>query len=355
MDELFGDFERGFFDVPFAFEVFGRTDIYEMDGALRYDTELPDLQSLTQSAYNFAMSRAWKGRDIISIRELSREDIETVIKKAKEIRPNPELLRGKILASLFFEPSTRTQLSFASAMHQLGGQVMGFSSTEASSQAKGESLKDTIQTVEKYADVIVLRHPLEGSARLAADLTNLPVINAGDGANQHPTQTLLDLFTIEKFHGRIDGLKVGLVGDLKYGRTVHSLATALTHFAKMELRLISPPNLRMPPQILRELDGKVKYLETAELDLQGLDVIYITRIQKERFPDIEEYEKVKGAYVVNAEACQHLKENAIILHPLPRVDEIAPEVDALKQAKYFEQAQSGIPVRMAILSLVLLG
>lgn len=301
------------------------------------------------------MSCTWKGRDIISIRELSREDIETVIRKAKEIRPHGELLRGKILASLFFEPSTRTRLSFASAMQQLGGQVVGFASAEASSQAKGESLKDTIQIVEKYADVIVLRHPLEGSARLAADVTKLPVINAGDGANQHPTQTLLDLFTIEKFHGRIDGLKIGLIGDLKYGRTVHSLATALTRFEDIKLRLISPPTLRMPPQVLRELKSKVDYTETEALDLRDLDVVYMTRIQKERFPDIEEYEKVKGAYVLNAETCQPLKEDAIILHPLPRVDEIAPEVDALKQAKYFEQARSGIPVRMAILSLVLLG
>jgi len=301
------------------------------------------------------MSYGWKGRDIISIRELSREDIEAVIKKAKKIKPDPELLRGKMLASLFFEPSTRTHLSFASAMQQLGGGVVGFASTEASSQAKGESLKDTIQIVEKYADVIVIRHPLEGSARLAADLTDLPVINAGDGANQHPTQTLLDLFTIEEFQGRIDGLKIGLVGDLKYGRTAHSLATALTRFEGIELRLISPPTLRMPNQILRELEGKLEYHETEELDLRDLDVVYMTRIQKERFPDIEEYEKVKGAYVMNLEACQQLKESAIILHPLPRVDEIAPEVDALPQAKYFEQAKRGIPVRMAILSLVLLG
>jgi len=298
---------------------------------------------------------SWRGRDVISIRDLSREDIETVLEEAERIRPDPDLLRGRVMASLFFEPSTRTQLSFASACERLGGRVIGFSSAETTSQAKGETLADTIKVVERYSDVIVIRHPLEGSARLAADLASVPVINAGDGANQHPTQTLLDLFTIRRFAGRIDGLTIGMVGDLRYGRTVHSLAQALTRFEGVRLRLISPPTLKLPPSVLRELEGKIEYEEREELDLRGLDVVYVTRIQKERFPDIEEYEKVKGAYVITARTVEQLSEEAIILHPLPRVDEIAPEVDQLPQAKYFEQAEGGIPVRMALLKLVLLG
>lgn len=297
----------------------------------------------------------WRGQDVISIRDFSREQIEDVLDHAQQIRPDPHVLVGKVMASLFFEPSTRTQLSFATAMQRLGGRVIGFSGTEGTSIAKGESLQDTVRTVERYADVIVMRHPLEGSARLAADTVAIPVINAGDGANQHPTQTLMDLFTIKKFQQRLDELKIGLVGDLKYGRTVHSLAIALTRFRKIELRLISPPHLRMPPAILKELNGIIPYTETDELDLRDLDVVYVTRIQKERFPDIEEYEKVKGAYVITLQACEMLKPSAILLHPLPRVDEIAPEVDALPHAKYFDQVQNGVPVRMALLKLVLLG
>lgn len=297
----------------------------------------------------------WQGKDIISIRDFSRDQIEDILSHAQQIRPDPTLLQGRVMASLFFEPSTRTQLSFSTAMQRLGGRVIGFSGTESTSIAKGESLQDTVRTIEQYADVIVMRHPLEGSARLVADTVAVPVINAGDGANQHPTQTLMDLFTIQKFHQRLDNLKIGLVGDLKYGRTVHSLAVALTRFRKIELRLISPPNLRMPPAILQELNGVVPYTETEELDLRDLDVVYVTRIQKERFPDIEEYEKVKGAYVITAKVCEMLKPSAILLHPLPRVDEITPEVDALPQAKYFDQVQNGVPVRMALLKLVLLG
>lgn len=297
----------------------------------------------------------WRGKDIISIRDLSREHIEDVIYHAQQIRPDPNLLQGRVMASLFFEPSTRTQLSFSTAMQRLGGRVIGFSGTESTSIAKGESLQDTVRTVEKYADIIVMRHPLEGSTRLVADTVSIPVINAGDGANQHPTQTLMDLFTIKKFHNRLDDLKIGFVGDLKYGRTVHSLAIALTRFRKIQLRLISPANLRMPPSVLQELTGIVSYNETDQLDLSDLDVVYVTRIQKERFPDIEEYEKVKGAYVITQKVCEMLKSTAILLHPLPRVDEIAPEVDALPQAKYFDQVQNGVPVRMALLKLLLLG
>jgi aspartate carbamoyltransferase catalytic subunit len=298
----------------------------------------------------------WRGRDVISIRDFTRGDIETVLREADRIETNPDTLRGSVMASLFFEPSTRTQLSFASACERLGGRVIGFSSGTATSQAKGETLTDTIRMAERYADVIVIRHPLEGSARLAADVATVPVLNAGDGANQHPTQTLLDLFTIQRHAGRVDGLTIGMVGDLRFGRTVHSLATALTRFRDVRLRLISPPNLRMPHSVMRELEGRIEYQEQRELDLTGLDVVYVTRIQKERFPDIEEYEKVKGAYVLTPEIVQtQLSPEAIVLHPLPRVDEIDPGVDALPQAKYFEQAGNGVPVRMALLKLVLLG
>ncbi len=296
---------------------------------------------------------AWRGQDFISVRDLSRAQIEAILTEAHHIRPDPQLLQGRVMASLFFEPSTRTQLSFATAMQRLGGHVIGFSGAEGSSLVKGESLQDTAKVVAKYADIIVIRHPLEGSARLVADTVSLPVINAGDGANQHPTQTLTDLFTIQKFQNRLDDLQIGMLGDLKYGRTVHSLALALTRFKKISLRLISPSNLRMPAPILQELNGIVPYSETEDLDLQDLDVVYVTRIQKERFPDIEEYEKIKGAYVVNLTVCARLKPNAIILHPLPRVDEIAPEVDALPQAQYFAQAEHGVPVRMALLKLLL--
>jgi aspartate carbamoyltransferase catalytic subunit len=301
------------------------------------------------------MSERWAGRDMISIRDLSRKDIESVLEEAKKIRPDPDTLRGRIIASIFFEPSTRTQLSFASAAERLGARVIGFSSAKSSSAAKGETLADTIGVVDGYSDAIIMRHPQAGSARLAADVAKVPVINAGDGANQHPTQTLLDLFAIEKFCGKIDGLRIGLVGDLRFGRTVHSLATALKLFKNIELKLIAPRLLRFPDSHLRDLEGNVSFSEHKDLDLKDLDVVYVTRIQKERFYDEEEYEKVKGAYVIRAEHVKQLAKDSIILHPLPRVDEIHPEVDSLPQAKYFEQAEGGIPVRMAILKLLMLG
>ncbi|MBI1744621.1 aspartate carbamoyltransferase [Candidatus Acetothermia bacterium] len=297
----------------------------------------------------------WQGRDVISIRDFTREEIESVIAKAKKMCADHELLRGTVLASLFFEPSTRTQFSFNTAIQRLGGSVIGFAGSESSSIAKGETLRDTIKVVEKYADLIVIRHPLEGSARLAADVASIPVINAGDGANQHPTQTFTDLYTIEKFQKKIEGLSIGMLGDLKFGRTVHSLAMALTRFEHIKLRLISPPNLRMPVPILHELENVLTYSETEQLDLRGLDIVYVTRIQRERFADIEEYEKVRGTYVLDRKSCEQLKPTATILHPLPRVNEIAPEVDQLPQAKYFDQVQNGVPVRMALLTLLLRG
>ncbi|MCD6560031.1 MAG: aspartate carbamoyltransferase [Palaeococcus sp.] len=303
----------------------------------------------------------WKGRDVISIRDFKKEDIEHVLKTAerleRELKDEGALkyAGGKILATLFFEPSTRTRLSFESAMHRLGGSVIGFSEASSTSVKKGESLRDTIKTVEQYSDVIVIRHPEEGAARLAAEVADIPVINAGDGSNQHPTQTLLDLYTIKRTFGRIDGLKIGLLGDLKYGRTVHSLSEALTHY-DVELYLISPELLKMPKHIVEDLRDKgVKIYETSDLEsvIPELDVLYATRIQKERFPDEQEYLKVKGSYVITLDLLKNAKESLKIMHPLPRVDEIHPSVDASKHAIYFRQVFSGVPVRMALLGLTL--
>jgi len=303
----------------------------------------------------------WKGRDVVSIRDFSKEDIEFVLNVAERLeeelkaKGSLDYARGKILATLFFEPSTRTRLSFESAMHRLGGSVIGFSSASSTSVKKGESLADTIRTVEQYSDVIVIRHPLEGAARLAAEVAEVPVINAGDGSNQHPTQTLLDLYTIKRAFGRIDGLTIGLLGDLKYGRTVHSLAEALA-FYDVELYLISPELLRMPKHIVEELKERgVKVHETTDLEgaIPELDVLYVTRIQRERFPDEEEYLKVKGSYQVNCKLLKNAKESLKVMHPLPRVDEIHPEVDGSEHALYFRQVFSGVPVRMALLGLTL--
>ncbi len=303
----------------------------------------------------------WKGRDVVSVRDFSKEDIEVVLKTAKKLedelkeKGSLDYARGKILATLFFEPSTRTRLSFESAMHRLGGSVIGFSSAASTSVKKGESLADTVRTVEQYSDAIVIRHPTEGAARLAAEVTGIPVINAGDGSNQHPTQTLLDLYTIKHAFGRIDGLTIGLLGDLKYGRTVHSLVEALA-FYNVELYLISPELLGMPKHIVEELRERgVRVHETTNLEgtIPELDVLYVTRIQRERFPDEEEYLKVKGSYQVNCSLLTNAKESLKIMHPLPRVDEIHPEVDKSEHALYFRQVFSGVPVRMALIGLTM--
>ncbi len=298
-----------------------------------------------------------ENRDIISIREMTREDIEYVMGKSEEMEKNMEknyeLLKEYVLSTLFFEPSTRTRLSFESAMNRLGGKIVGFAQAKVSSTAKGESLADTVRTVERYSDVIVMRHPNEGAARLAADVVDIPLINAGDGANQHPTQTLLDLYTINKEYGKIDGLSVAMMGDLKYGRTVHSLATALTHY-DVKLVFVSPDALKMPSDIKEYLeDRNIFYKEVSELEEMGtVDILYVTRIQKERFPDPAEYEKVRGVYKILPETLEVLGD-AKIMHPLPRVDEISSKIDETKNAIYFDQAENGIPVRMALLSLVL--
>ncbi|MCD6140798.1 MAG: aspartate carbamoyltransferase [Thermococcus sp.] len=301
-----------------------------------------------------------KFQDVISINDFGKEEIEYVLKTAERLENELneqkilQYAKGKVLATLFFEPSTRTRLSFESAMHRLGGSVIGFAEASSTSVKKGESLMDTIRTVEKYADVIVIRHPREGAARLAAEVAEVPVINAGDGANQHPTQTLLDLYTIKKEFGRINGLKIALLGDLKYGRTVHSLAKALSYY-NVKLYFIAPQGLEMPRHIIEEISDKVEITETNDLEsvIPEVDVLYATRIQKERFPDPAEYNKIKGSYRIDLKILNGAKETLKIMHPLPRVDEISYEVDKTPYSGYFRQVWSGVPVRMALLSIVL--
>jgi aspartate carbamoyltransferase catalytic subunit len=265
-----------------------------------------------------------------------------------------DILKRKILATLFFEPSTRTRLSFEAAMLKLGGSTIGFADADITSVKKGENLSDTIRTIENYADIIALRHPLEGSAKLAAEFSKVPILNAGSGAEEHPTQALMDLYTIQKEKGRIDSLKIALVGDLRYGRTVHSLAFALSLF-DIELYLISPESLRMRKEVVDSIKNQISITEDKNLDkiMPQIDVLYITRIQKERFPDLAEYSKVKGVYKIDLKTISSGKNDLIVLHPLPRIDEIASEVDNTPQAKYFQQVWNGIVVRMALLSLIL--
>ncbi len=300
----------------------------------------------------------FEGRDIISIRDFSREEIDYILKIAQAMEPlaqkGSDMLRGKILATLFFEPSTRTRLSFEAAMHKLGGSTIGFAEAEIASVRKGENLADTVRTVENYADVIAIRHPLEGAARLAAEFAKVPIINGGSGAEEHPTQALLDLYTIMKEKGNIDGLKIAFVGDLRYGRTVHSLAYALSYY-DVELYLVSPESLKMRREVLEEIREKIQVAEETDIKkvVPLLDVLYVTRIQKERFPDPAEYIKVKGSYKIDLETLSKAKKDLIIMHPLPRVDEIAAEVDGTPHARYFQQVWNGIVTRMALLALIL--
>ncbi len=296
---------------------------------------------------------------VISVRDFDRDQILHVLSVAERMEAEDHfgLLQGKVLATIFLEPSTRTRLSFASAMMRLGGQVLDFGDSEQSSFKKGESLSDAIRVVAGYCDVIVLRHPWEGAARLAARIAGRPVINAGDGANQHPTQTFLDLYTIRKVCGRIDGLTVGFVGDLKYGRTVHSLATALARFDCRQV-FVAPPLLAVPDELRQELDeAGVGYEQTEDLHavLPTLDIIYCTRIQEERFADSVEYERVKGAYRVDLALLREAgaRDELRIMHPLPRVDELSADLDDTPFAVYFEQARNGVPVRQALLAMVL--
>lgn len=293
--------------------------------------------------------------DCISINDFSKKEILFVLDKAKQVESfskekKAQLLKGKTVASLFFEPSTRTRLSFETAMQELGGKRIGFASAGVSATQKGETFSDSIRVISNYADIIVMRHPLSGTARRAAEISSCPIINAGDGSNQHPTQTLLDLYTIQKYIGRIDGLNIGFVGDLKYGRTVHSLAIALNQFRANQY-YIAPESLRMPKHIVEEVKEKNKAREYEEIEdcIKELDVMYVTRIQKERFPDELEYNKVKDAYIITKDTLKNAKKNLKIMHPLPRVNEISTEIDDTHFALYFQQTASGIPVREALL------
>ncbi|UCH70369.1 MAG: aspartate carbamoyltransferase [Candidatus Bathyarchaeota archaeon] len=300
----------------------------------------------------------FKGRDIISIKDFTREEIDYILKMAAAMesigQSGSDMLQRKILATLFYEPSTRTRLSFEAAMHKIGGSTIGFAQAEIASVKKGENLADTVRVVESYVDVIVLRHPLEGAARLAAEFAAVPIINGGSGAEEHPTQALLDLYTIVKEKGRIDRLNIALMGDLRYGRTVHSLAYALSLY-NVRLHLVSPESLRMRKEVLEVIKKRIEVTQPTAIEkiLPELDILYVTRIQKERFPDLAEYAKVKGVYKIDLETLKNAKKDMTILHPLPRVGEIAAEVDETPHARYFQQVWNGVVTRMALLGLVL--
>jgi len=304
----------------------------------------------------------FKGRDVLAITDFTREELERLFRAVDEIVEGKVLasrvLEGCIMATAFFEPSTRTRLSFQTAMLRLGGGYIDLAEVTRTSIAKGENLADTIRMLDSYADIIVIRHRIEGAAKFAAEIAEAPVINAGDGTRHHPTQAMIDLYAIRRFQGRIDGLVVGVLGDLKYGRAASSFIYGVTLFNISKLFLISPPSLRVRDEVKEYLRARsVNYEETEDLKevLHELDVLYVTRIQKERFPDPMEYEKVKGSYIVTRSLLQEAKDKLVILHPLPRVDEISLDVDETPHAKYFEQAKLGIPVRMALLKLVLRG
>lgn len=298
-----------------------------------------------------------KNRSLISISDFSKEEILQLLDRAKEFEKEPiqRILENYVIATLFFEPSTRTRLSFESAVSRLGGKIISFTDSMTSSVQKGESLKDTIKTVCNYSDLIVMRHPREGSARFASEVASVPVINAGDGANQHPTQCLLDLYSIFKTQKRLDDLNIMMVGDLKYGRTVHSLVIAMCHF-NTAFHLVSPVELKLPGSVKVHIKNKnLDYYQYTDLmeAIPKADIIYMTRIQKERFSDPIEYEKVKNSYVLAAEMLHAIKPNMKVLHPLPRVNEISEDIDELPQAYYFNQALNGIYVRQALLAGIL--
>ena len=294
---------------------------------------------------------------LVSISDYSKDEILSILESAAdfELNPNRKSLDGKVIATLFFEPSTRTRLSFETAVMRLGGSIIGFSDAATSSSSKGETLNDTIHMVSSYADAIVMRHPLEGAARYAAEISPVPIVNAGDGANQHPSQTLLDLYSILKTQGTRENLNICLIGDLKYGRTVHSLIMAMSHF-NPTFRFIAPDELKMPEEYkIFCKKHNIKYTESTELhdNFNDADILYMTRVQRERFQDLMEYERVKNVYTLKNEMLEHSKPNLRILHPLPRVTEIDMDVDASEKAYYFQQAQNGLYVRQAIVSKVL--
>lgn len=295
-----------------------------------------------------------ENNSIVSIKNLSKEELLDLIRDAEKFEKNPnrKILDGKVIATLFFEPSTRTRLSFETAVNRLGGRVIGFSDPAATSTSKGETLKDTIKMVSNYADLIVMRHYLEGAAQYASEVTDVPIINAGDGAHQHPSQTMLDLYSIYKTQGRLDDLTITMVGDLKYGRTVHSLLEALSHF-RVKFNFVACQELRMPKEFIEFCDAHgIQYKEYTEFSPEVInesDIIYMTRVQRERFPDLEEYERVKDHYSLNLAMLADSKPTLRVLHPLPRVNEINQDVDNSEKAYYFEQAKNGLYARQAMI------
>ena len=298
-------------------------------------------------------------KDIVSIKDFTKDDLEYVFDatdRVSGLKPSArgELGKGRTLGYIFYEPSTRTRMSFEAAMASLGGSSIGITDLKSSSVEKGESLADTIRIIDLYSDVIVLRHPMDGSSRFAAELSQNPIINAGSGSEEHPTQALLDLYTILKEKGRIDGLSIAIVGDLKYGRTVYSLLYGLASY-DVDIHLVSPPTLRVRQESIYEMQGRMKIKEHSELDkvLSEADVIYVTRIQRERFPDVQEYEKVKGTYTIDEKTLARTKKDVAVMHPLPRLDEISHSVDHMKNAIYFKQASYGKELRAALLALML--
>lgn len=298
-----------------------------------------------------------KNRSLVSINDYTKEQQLHLLDVAEDFEKNPRqnILNNYVVATLFFEPSTRTRLSFESAVSYLGGKIIGFADTSSTSVQKGESLRDTIRMVANYSDVIVMRHPREGAARFASEVSKVPIINAGDGANQHPTQCLLDLFSIRKTQGTLDGLNIAFVGDLKYGRTVHSLTQAMCQF-NSTFHLVSPVELKLPSSVKVHIkEKKLQYFQYTDLNevIPKVDILYMTRIQKERFADPMEYEKIKNTYVLKNDMLQKTKSNLKILHPLPRVNEIDEDVDDNKRAYYFQQALNGVYVRQALLTLIL--
>ena len=306
------------------------------------------------------MIKIFELKNIISIKDLNKSDIDYIIDEASKLediaksREISEELKGKILGLMFFEPSTRTKMSFETSMKRLSGECIGFENTGSSSVSKGESIADTAKMFEGYCDALVIRHEMEGVSKFISDVVDVPVINAGDGASQHPTQTLLDLYTIKKEIGSIDNIKIALIGDLKYGRTVHSLANALTLYDNVELYFVSPDKLKMPQEILHDLDkAGMSYSETSNISdvIDKVNVLYVTRIQKERFADIDDYLEIKGAYIINKKMLEG--KDLIVMHPLPRIDEIDGDVDDTKYNKYFTQAANAVPVRMAILKTLI--
>lgn len=298
-----------------------------------------------------------KSKSLVSINDFSKEEILKIMDIAADFEADPsqQVLAGKVIGSLFFEPSTRTRLSFDSAINRLGGRVIGFSDSSSTSQTKGETFHDTISTISNYCDLIIMRHTIEGSARYASEVASVPIVNAGDGSNQHPSQTLLDLYSIKKTQGKLSGVTIMLVGDLKYGRTVHSLLQAMSHF-DARLIFVSPDELKLPDEYKEFLVSKgISFTETKDIMeyINEVDILYMTRVQRERFNDLMEYERVKDAYILRRSMLEGTKQNMKILHPLPRVNEIDTDVDDTPQAYYFQQTRNGVYARMAIISYLL--